>query len=407
MKPASEPLTQRLVQRALGAVEGGTLSISTSGQARTYGQGDPEVQLSVHNPAFFRQLALQGSVGAGESYMDGHWDCDDLVALVRIMARNRPALERLDGWTAAPLALANALAHWRRRNSKRGSRRNIGAHYDLGNDLFRLFLDERMIYSAAVFDRGDETLEQASEAKLTRLCRKLELKTGEHLLDIGCGWGGLALFAAERFDCRVTAITISEAQRQHACRLVADHGLDGQVEIKLCDYRDLRGRYDKLVSVEMVEAVGHEYLDAYFRACARLLRPDGLMALQAIVIRDSTYRRALRQADFIKKHIFPGGFIPSVSVLTAAAAKADLSLANLEDFASDYALTLREWRCRLDANAARAEALGFDERFVRLWRFYFAYCEGGFMERAISDVQMLFTMPSRRGRVWRLPMDKP
>ena len=407
MKNAGETLSKRLVQHALGVVEGGTLSVSTSGQARTYGHGEPAVGLTVHDPAFYRRLALKGSVGAGESYMDGQWDCDDLVALVRIMARNRPALERLDGWAAAPAALANALGHWQRRNSKRGSRRNIGAHYDLGDELFRLFLDQRMMYSAAVYDRGDETLDEASEAKLARLGRKLELKPSDHLLEIGCGWGGLALYAAQRFGCRVTAVTISEAQRERARRLVAEHGLGGQVEVKLCDYRDLDGRYDKLVSVEMVEAVGHEYLNAYFSACARLLRPEGLMAMQAIVIRDSAFRRALRRADFIKKHIFPGGFMPSVSVLTAAAAKADLSLVNLEDFAIDYALTLREWRRRLDANAARAKALGFDERFLRLWRFYFAYCEGGFLERSISDVQMLFTMPGRRGRVWRLPLDAP
>ena len=404
---AREPLAQRLVQRALGAVDGGTLKLQTDGQTRAYGRGEPEVRLTVHDPTFYRRLALQGSVGAGESYMDGQWDCDDLVELVRIMARNRPALERLDGWAAAPAALANAIGHWRRRNSRHGSRRNIGAHYDLGDELFRLFLDRRMMYSAAVYDRGDETLDEASEAKLKRLCRKLDLKPGDHLLEIGCGWGGLALFAAERFGCRVTAVTISKAQRQRARQLVAEYGLGDQVQVKLCDYRDLRGRYDKLVSVEMVEAVGHEYLDGYFRACARLLRPGGLMAMQAIVIRDSAYRRALRRADFIKKHIFPGGFMPSVSVLTAAAAKADLSLANLEDFAADYALTLREWRRRLDANAARAKALGFDERFLRLWRFYFAYCEGGFMERTISDVQMLFTMPGRRGPIWRLPLDRP
>ena len=405
MKDAREPLAERLVQRALGAVDGGTLTLSAAGRNRTYGRGAPEVRLTVHDPAFYRRLALHGSVGAGESYMDGDWDCDDLVALVRLMARNRPALERLEGWAAAPAALANAIGHWRRRNSKPGSRSNIGAHYDLGDALFELFLDERMMYSAAVFDRGDETLDEASEAKLARLCRKLDLQQGDHLLEIGCGWGGLALFAAERFGCKVTAVTLSKAQRQRTCERVAERGLGGQVEVKLCDYRDLEGRYDKLVSVEMVEAVGHQYLDAYFRACARLLRPDGLMAMQAIVIRDSAYRRALREADFIKKHIFPGSFMPSVSVLTAAAAKADLSLANLEDFAGDYALTLREWRRRLDANAARAMALGFDERFLRLWRFYFAYCEGGFLERAISDVQMLFTMPARRGPIWRLPLD--
>ena len=391
------------VLRALAAIETGTVVVTDAEGTVTFGAGEPVARLAVRDPAFYRYLALGGSVGAGESYMDGHWDCDDLVALVRIMAGNRGALGGLEGTAAAPAALVAAVGHAWRRNTRKGSRRNIEAHYDLGDELFRLFLDERMMYSSAVYDTGDETLERASEAKLLRLCRKLDLRPGDHLLEIGSGWGGLAVFAAERFGCRVSTATISTAQYEHARALVDARGLGRRVKVLHADYRSLAGRYDKLVSVEMVEAVGHQYLDTYFQTCARLLRPEGLMAMQAIVIRDTHYRLALRQADFIKRYIFPGGFIPSNSVLATAAGAVDLALVNLEDFGCDYALTLREWRRRLEANRRRAAALGFDERFLRMWRFYFAYCEGGFLERAISDVQMLFAMPGYRGPVWRAP----
>ena len=391
------------VHRALGAIDSGTVIVSDAGGEAVFGAGAPFARISVRDAAFYRRLVLGGSVGAGESYIGGDWDSDDLVALIRIMARNRQALDGLDGWLASPAALLGAVAHGWRRNSRKGSRRNVQAHYDLGDDLFRLFLDDRMMYSAAVFDTGAETLEQASEAKLLRLCRKLDLSADDRLLEIGTGWGGLAVFAARRFGCHVTSATISRAQYEHARALARAQGLSGQVEVLHSDYRALAGSYDKLVSVEMVEAVGHQYLDGYFRTCARLLRPGGVMALQAITIRDAVYHHALRRADFIKRYIFPGGFIPSNSVLTAAAGAADLMLVNLEDFGRDYALTVREWRRRLEENRQQAVALGFDERFLRMWRFYFAYCEGGFLEGSISDAQMLFAKPGYRGPVWRAP----
>ena len=396
-------LFRSAVHRGLAAMDVGTLILSEPEGTSTFGSGEPVARISVYSPAFYRSLVFGGSVGAGESYMDGHWDCDDLTALIRIMARNRGVLDGLEGKASTPAALLAAVAHSWRRNTRKGSRRNIEAHYDLGNDLFRLFLDDSMMYSSAVFDTAEQTLEQASEAKLLRLCRKLDLRPGQHLLEIGTGWGGLAIFAAERFGCRVTTATISKAQYEYAQALVADRGLSRKVDVLLTDYRALSGRYDKLVSVEMVEAVGHQYLDAYFRTCARLLRPTGLMAMQAIVIRDAKYHRALKRADFIKQYIFPGGFIPCNSVLTAAAGAADMTLVNLEDFAGDYALTLREWRRRLNQNRSKAIELGFDARFLRMWHFYFAYCEGGFLERTISDVQMLFAMPDYRGRAWRTP----
>ena len=388
---------QRLLHDALDGLQSGTVTI-VDGDARTVlGGGEPDVRIVVHDSSFYRRVVFGGVLGAGESYMDGDWDCDDLVALVRLLARDRRTQDDVDrrGMVAA---VANSLRHLARRNSRRGSTRNVEAHYDLGNDFFQLFLDERMMYSAAVFDGGCESLDAASTAKVERLCRKLRLAPGEDLLEIGGGWGGLAVHAAERFGCRVTTATLSRAQADYARALVRARGLDGRVDIVLSDYRDLTGRFDKLVSVEMVEAVGHRFLPAYFRACSRLLKPHGLLALQAITIRDQRYRQALRSVDFIKKHIFPGGFMPSVSVLVDAAARhTDTVLIELEDLGQDYARTLREWSRRFEARRADIAALGFDERFLRRWRFYFAYCEGGFLERAISDVQMLFAMPEYRG----------
>ena len=388
------------VERALASLRAGTVLLKTPQGTTRWGEGTPEVRVTVHQSAFFRRLLLRGSVGAGESYMDGEWDCDDLPALLGIMLRNRSALLGVEGLASLPATLADALRHRLRRNTQHGSRRNIRAHYDLGNDFFRTFLDQNMSYSCAVYDTGQESLDEAGDAKLERLCRKLELCPDDHLLDIGCGWGGLAIYAARRFGCRVTAITVSEAQCQHACERVAARGLDDRIAVRVVDYRHVEGQFDKIASVEMVEAVGHDFLGRYFATCSRLLREGGLMALQAIVIRDSRYRRALHRADFIKKHIFPGGFIPSVSVLTSAAARADLTLVNLEDFGLDYARTLGEWRRRLDAAGDRLPA-SLDERFRRMWRFYFSYCEAGFAERATSDVQMLLTPGGWRGPVWR------
>ena len=389
---------RRGLHRALDGLQGGRVTVVDGGAETVHGRGDLAVRIVVNSPAFYRRAVYGGVLGAGESYMDGDWDCDDLVGLVRLLTRDRRTQDEVDRGRGLVANCVDALRHLARRNSRRGSARNVEAHYDLGNDFFRLFLDERMMYSAAVFDDGCDSLEAASTAKIERLCRKLRLAPGEELLEIGGGWGGLAVHAAERFGCRVTTVTLSPAQADHARALVRERGLDGRVDVLLADYRDLTGRFDKLVSVEMIEAVGHRFLPAWFRACSRLLKPDGLLALQAITIRDRRYRQALRSVDFIKKHIFPGGFMPSVSVLVDAAARhADAVLIDLEDIGQDYARTLREWSRRFEARRADIAALGFDERFLRRWRFYFAYCEGGFRERAISDVQMLFAMPGYRG----------
>ncbi|MEQ9002780.1 MAG: cyclopropane-fatty-acyl-phospholipid synthase family protein [Pseudomonadales bacterium] len=392
----------RRVLAALSCLEHGALRIRQHGQEAVLGQGAPVVTVTVHRDRFYRRLALGGTVGAGEAYMDGDWDCDDLVALVQLLAANRAAQGALDGAATASVQAWNWLQHLARGNSRRGSRRNVSAHYDLSNAFFETFLDRHMMYSSAVYDRADITLEEASEAKLERLCRKLALTPGDHLLEVGSGWGGLAVYAAGHFGCRVTTVTISAAQFDAARARVRAAGLDDRVEVLLRDYRDLDGRYDKIVSVEMVEAVGDSYLDGFFATLGRLLAPHGLLALQAITIEDQRYLQALRSVDFIKKHIFPGSFIPCASrLVSSAAAHSGTVLVSLEDIGLDYAATLAEWRRRFEAARPRILELGFDERFLRMWRFYLAYCEGGFRERAISDVQMLFAGPAYRGRPWR------
>jgi cyclopropane-fatty-acyl-phospholipid synthase len=402
----------RLVHGVLGQLTRGTLRIREGGSEFRYGsahaEAEPAATLTIHDARCYRRIAFGGTVGAGESYMDGQWDCDDLAALIRILVLNRDVLARLDGASTLLTQFKDLLAHLTRRNSRRGSRRNIEAHYDLSNAFFETFLDRRMMYSSAVFEQPDMSLEQASVAKLERLCRKLELTADDHLLEIGTGWGGLAVHAAGRFGCRVTTATISPAQHAAAVERVRAAGLEDRVLVVLSDYRDLRGQYDKLVSVEMVEAVGHEFLDGYFRVLGSLVKPDGLLALQAITIEDRRYREAVRSVDFIKKHIFPGSFIPSVSRLVSAAARqTDTVLVNLEDIGHDYATTLREWRRRFEARRDDILALGFDQRFLRMWRFYLAYCEGGFQERAISDVQLLFAKPGYRQRPWRANLTAP
>lgn len=348
----------------------------------------------VRDPAFYRLVAVSGSVGAGEAYMDGLWDCDDLVALVRILVRNRDRLDAMDGGAASIAGCAMRAWHGLQRNTRGGSRRNIAAHYDLGNDLFRLFLDENLMYSSAIFAHDDESLESAQARKLDRICEKLQLSPTDHVVEIGTGWGGFALHAARRYGCRITTTTISREQHELAAARVRDAGLEDRITLLRRDYRDLEGRYDKLVSIEMVEAIGHQYLDTYFGKCAALLAEDGMALIQAITIEDHRYARALRAVDFIKRHIFPGSFIPSLAAMQGAVARAtDFRLFHLEDIGPSYALTLRHWRRRFLAHRAEVRALGYPDRFVRMWEFYLCYCEGGFLERSTGDVQMLLTLP--------------
>jgi len=353
--------------------------------------------VEVDDPAFYRHVAGNGSVGAGEGWMDGRWRCNDLVSLMRMLVRNRDLLDAMESGWARLGGIAMRVLHVLRRNTRVGSRRNIAAHYDLGNDFFRLFLDDNLMYSSAIYAGPDETMEAAQTRKLERICRKLALSPNDHVVEIGTGWGGFALHAARHHGCRVTTTTISREQCELARERVRAAGLEDRIEVLLEDYRDLRGRHDRLVSIEMIEAIGHQYLGDYFGKVARLLKRDGMALIQAITIEDHRYAQALRAVDFIKRYIFPGSFIPSVSAMQdAIAAASDLALFHLEDFGPSYALTLAAWRARFTQRLPEVRALGHDERFIRMWDFYLAYCESGFRERSTGVVQMLLVKPGHR-----------
>jgi cyclopropane-fatty-acyl-phospholipid synthase len=393
---AIESASRRLALGAFSRVRGGSLElVEPDGRRFTFGDAaaDLAATIKVNSVRFYRAL-LSGSVGLGESYRARLWDCDDLVALLRIACRN---LGSLDAWRRRihPLLVPLERTLWRvPRNSKRVSRRHISAHYDLGNDLFALFLDESMMYSSAVFPHPDATLAEAQQNRLERICQALELGPDDHLLEIGTGWGAMATYAAANYGCRVTTTTISQEQREGALRRIKDAGVEDRVTVLLEDYRDLRGRYTKLVSLEMIEAVGWQYFDEFFRRCSQLLEPDGLFFLQAIVIDDRLYETEKAAKSFANTLIFPGGCLPSVEVIQrCTATQTDMSNIWLEDIGVHYARTLELWRERFIANSDLAAELGYDEPFRRLWTLWLAMSEAGFRERRLRDVQVLFAKP--------------
>ncbi|THK40318.1 class I SAM-dependent methyltransferase [Methylophaga sp. SB9B] len=396
-------LYEKAVIRQLSRIQKGCIHLHTAGEVYELGdtQADLSVTLTVYDRHFFESVVQGGSVGAAESYMQGDWHCSDLTALVRILVRNQSLTDELEqGFARITGALLKGF-HWLNRNSRTGSRKNIAAHYDLGNELFELFLDKDwMMYSSGLYYSGNESLETAQQQKLARLCDKLDLQPTDHLLEIGTGWGGCAVFAAQHYGCKVTTTTISKQQYDYAVQRVKNAGLTEQVTVLLEDYRDLQGQYDKLISIEMVEAVGHHYIDGYFQRCADLLTPDGLAIIQAITLEDHRYAQAVRSVDFIKRYIFPGSFIPSVTVLSNAAAKAKLKLTSLEDIGPSYAMTLAVWRERFNASLDKVRAMGYPDSFIRMWEFYLCYCEGGFAERSISDVHLLFSKADNRRAQW-------
>ena len=378
---------QLVLQDPLGKVELGTATAQ---------HPDLVVHVDILDMAFYRTVAANGSVGAGEAYMEGLWRCDNLVGLMQLLVRNRDLLDGMETGIAYLGGVAMRARNALRRNTRGGSRRNIAAHYDLSNEFFELFLSSDMMYSSAIWEAeaDDDTLEVASKRKLERICRKLDLRPTDHVVEIGTGWGGFALYAAKHYGCHVTTTTISREQHALARERIAAAGMSAQVTLLLDDYRDLRGHFDKLVSIEMVEAIGAPYLDTYFGQVGRLLKSDGLALIQAITIEDHRYAQALRSVDFIKRHVFPGSFIPSINALLAAKTRSsDLALVQLEDFGESYARTLRAWRERFMARLNEVRAQGFDEHFIRLWEFYLAYCEGGFRERSIGVAHLLLAKP--------------
>lgn len=396
-----DQLARRAVLARLEQLQRGRLTLTDGGQMQRFGRMDDacplDVVIHVHDQRFYSDIAFGGSVGAGEAYMQGYWSTNDLTGLVRLLLQNRHVLDGMETGLARLTAPAQKLLHWLNRNTQQGSRRNIAAHYDLGNDFFRLFLDETMMYSSAIFERPEMSLKAAQLARLDRICRKLDLKPTDHVLEIGTGWGGFALYAAANFGCRVTTTTISRQQYNLAVERIRAAGLANRIDVLLADYRDLSGHFDKLVSIEMIEAVGHQYFDTYFGKCGALLKPDGLMLLQAITIADQRYEQAKRSVDFIQRYIFPGSCIPSVAAMTDSIARTgDMRLYHLEDIGPHYAMTLRKWRENFFTKIAQVRALGYPDSFIRMWEFYLCYCEGGFAERAIGDVHMLLVKPENR-----------
>lgn len=379
----------------------GSLTLHEGQQRHQFGTQDrpeePHAEVHVHNPALYAQMLAGGSIAAGEAYIRADWSSPELVEVTRLFSANLDVLEGVESQQSLLAKLALKFAHRLNRNTRRGSKENIAAHYDLGNDFFRLFLDRTMMYSSAIFSDGAMSLEAASEAKLDELCHQLELQPNDHLLEIGTGWGGMAIHAAKYFGCRVTTTTISKEQYEHACARVREEGLEDQVTLLCEDYRNLTGQYEKLVSIEMIEAVGHEFYQDYFQKCARLLKPEGKMVLQAITVADQRYKSARDSVDFIKRYIFPGGCLPSVAVMADHIARdTDMQVVHLRDITGDYATTLAHWRKRFLDNLDAVRSLGFSEEFVRLWEFYLCYCEGGFRERIISTVQLALAKPGYR-----------
>jgi len=393
---ALDRLAERGVRAQLQRLETGRLTVVDGDRTDVFGGGEgPEAVITVREPAFWSDIAFGGSIGAGEAYMRGAWDCDDLVALVRLLLRNRHVLDGMEGGAARLTAPFQKLFHWVNRNTRQGARRNISAHYDLGNDFFALWLDETMMYSSAIFETPDQPLRDAQVHRLDTICRRLDLQPDDHLVEIGTGWGGLAIHAAQHYGCRVTTTTISAEQHRLAAERIAEAGLEDRIELLLSDYRDLEGRYDKLVSVEMIEAIGWRQYDTYFRKCGDLLAPGGTLLIQAITIGEDRFHAAKRSVDFIQRYIFPGSNLPSVSAMASSIARqGELMVTGLHDIGRDYALTLEHWRRRFFERMDEVRDLGYPESFLRMWEYYLCYCEGGFRERAISDVHLLAERPA-------------
>jgi cyclopropane-fatty-acyl-phospholipid synthase len=393
--------SRRVALAAFGRIRAGSLTVAEDGATRTFGTGDPHARLEIHSPKAW-PLLLRGSRGLAESYARGYWDSPDLAALIRVAARNARQIDKFRRVLRPVLAPFHWIAGTSRANGRRASRKQIAAHYDLGNDMFELMLDPTMSYSCTLFDRDDMTLEQAAVAKLDAVCDQLALNPGDHLLEIGTGWGGLAVHAARTRGCRVTTTTISREQHDYALTRVHDAGLADRVTVLQQDYRDLRGRFDKLVSIEMIEAVGWRNFGVFFRKCSDLLHDNGAMLLQAITIDDRAYEVEKRTRSFIRTYIFPNGCLPSLEVIRHNLTReTDMRMLALRDITSSYVRTLSEWRSNFELHWPRLRQLGYDERFRRIWRLYLAYCEAGFAERRIADVQLLLAKPGYRAESLR------
>jgi cyclopropane-fatty-acyl-phospholipid synthase len=399
-------LAKSQVLKRLSGLRTGQLTIIDGNQRHDFGHASPEAiqaTITVHDPRFYGEIAFGGSIGAGEAYMLGYWQADSLTNVIRLMVLNQSVMDTLEGgyqYLSKPIL---KIFHWLNSNSEAGSQKNIASHYDLGNDLFKLFLDPTMMYSSAIFDEeantetGISSLQAASERKLQVICDKLQLSATDHVIEIGTGWGGFAIYAAKHYGCQVTTTTISGQQFALAQERIAAEGLQDKIVLLKQDYRHLQGQYDKLVSIEMIEAVGHQYYDTYFKKVSQLLKPNGVALIQAITIADQRYETAIRSVDFIQRYIFPGSNIPSNTAMLASMTRAsDLRLVDLQDIGLDYATTLRLWRENFFSNIDAVRQLGYSDTFIRMWDFYLSYCEGGFAECALGDVHLVLAKPGYR-----------
>jgi cyclopropane-fatty-acyl-phospholipid synthase len=386
------------ILKRLQLLQNGHLKLIDGAEQHSFGNTDEvNATIYVHDSRFYGEIAFGGSIGAGEAYMLGYWSSDNLTDVIRMMCVNQSVMDTLEGgyqWLTKPFL---QILHWLNSNTTEGSRKNIAAHYDLGNDMFALFLDPTMMYSSAIFNANTPNLQTASELKLKTICDKLDLKPTDHVVEIGTGWGGFAIYAATHYGCRVTTTTISKQQYELAKAKVKAAGLEDKIILLLEDYRHLTGTFDKLVSIEMIEAVGHQFYDTYFAKIGSLLKMDGLALIQAITIADQRYENAKNSVDFIQHYIFPGSCIPSNTAMINSMTKmSDLRLFDLEDIGPHYATTLKVWRETFFANIKEVRKLGYTEEFIKMWDFYLSYCEGGFMERALGDVHLLLAKPENR-----------
>ena len=393
-----QQFARRQVLARLSRLQIGQLTLIENGQQTVFGL-DTRIKatVTVNDSHFYGEIAFGGSIGAGEAYMLGYWQADNLTNVIRIFAANQSVMDALEGgyqWLSKPFL---KILHYLNRNTADGSRKNIAAHYDLGNDFFKLWLDPSMMYSSAIFSPLNLSLEAASAKKLQVICEKLDLKPSDHVVEIGTGWGGFAIYAAKHYGCKVTTTTISQQQYDEAVLRVNAENLTDKITLLLNDYRDLTGQYDKLVSIEMIEAVGHQFYDVYFKKCASLLKPDGMALIQAITIVDQRFEAAKNSVDFIQRYIFPGSNIPSITALLHSITKSsDLKLVDCEDIGPHYATTLRKWRENFFDNIDAVRGQGYSEEFINMWAFYLCYCEGGFAERALGDVHLLLVKPENR-----------
>lgn len=396
---ALDKFARRMVIKQLGRLQAGTIEVVEDGLSTIFGDVNSQnamgAKIEVLDSAFYSDIAFGGSVGAGEAYMRGSWKCDDLVSVVRILLQNRHVLDGMEKGAAWPTRSLQRFFHWLNRNTRKGARRNISAHYDLGNDFFALWLDPTMMYSSAIFEHPDQSLADAQRHRLDVVCQKLGLGPDDRVIEIGSGWGGFAIHAAKNYGCRVTSTTISRRQYELARQRIDDAGLQDKIELLFEDYRDLEGGYDKLVSIEMIEAVGSDQYDTYFDRCSKLLRPGGRMLIQAITIADDQYAYAQKHVDFIQRYIFPGGCLPSLAVMKSTIARvSDMTVTKVQDIGQDYALTLNHWRRNFFTHIDEVSGMGYPEEFIRMWEFYLCYCEGGFIEKAISDVHLVAEKPA-------------